>query len=271
MKFDKVREAYSTFAVVVVNICVIAIVINVVIGLAFIIRQHSRRGPEVSSYSNLLSTRLKRRGWNLDMIYPGKDFKTVDQLLTETWTRRRFKYDPYTEFIERAYKGKFVNVSEAGFRVGKGQGPWPPSPNSYNIFIFGGSTTFSYGVPDDESLPSYLQEELARRTGRDIRVYNFGCGYYHSTQERARFMEMLAAGWRPDFVIFMDGINDLDNTSGEPVFTPAIEGMFEEHQQDRSSHHFLEDLSELPVLRFAGGLGLLQRRTAPPPVIMPAP
>lgn len=53
-----------------------------------------------------------------------------------------------------------------------------------NIFIFGGSTTFSYGVKDEQTVALYLQEFLSNKLGRDVKVYNFGRIYYYYTQEQ---------------------------------------------------------------------------------------
>ena len=41
------------------------------------------------------------------------------------------------------------------------------------MFFFGGSTGFGYGVPDDETVPSHLQQLLPKASGRTPRVYNF--------------------------------------------------------------------------------------------------
>ena len=70
---------------------------------------------------------------------------------------------------------KYINVDENGFRMTKNQGPWLPSPKYFNVFLFGGSTTFGYGIPDHQTIASYLQEFLSIvPLGKEARVYNFG-------------------------------------------------------------------------------------------------
>src|SRR6185503_15185425 len=103
-------------------------------------------------------------------------------------------YEAFTQFCERPFHGRFVNVSENGFRVSAQQGPWPPDADNFNIFLFGGSTTFGYGLPDSQTVASYLQDDLAARSSPHVRVYNFGRGSYVSEQERVLFEELLLAG-----------------------------------------------------------------------------
>ena len=71
------------------------------------------------------------------------------------------------------------------FAIGRNQGPWPPDDHDYNMFVFGGSTTFGYGVPDEQTIASHLQEVLSHQTAREVRVYNFGRGMYRSSQEES--------------------------------------------------------------------------------------
>jgi hypothetical protein len=145
----------------------------------------------------------------------------MDELLRESWSRPVI-YEAFTQFKERPYKGAYVNVSEQGFRLVQNQGPWPPDPNHFNIFVLGGSTTFGYGVADDQTVVAYLQEALATRLSDNIRVYNFGRGFYYSTQERILFQQLLASGNIPDAVIFIDGMNDWLFGSDEPAFTSRL-------------------------------------------------
>jgi hypothetical protein len=46
-------------------------------------------------------------------------------------------YEDFTHFKLPVFKGKFINFTEAGFREIKNQGPWPPSPDYYNVFFRG--------------------------------------------------------------------------------------------------------------------------------------
>ena len=156
----------------------------------------------------------------LKELYPDLKGRQVNLLLYETWSRP-YVYEPYTQFKEKSFKGKYVNVHETGFRFSKDQGVWPPDPKNINIFLFGGSTTFGYGVPDDETIASHLQDVLSlqRDKSRCCSVYNFGRGNYFSSQERILFENLLKEGFVPDVAIFIDGLNDFYYFNNEPLFT----------------------------------------------------
>ena len=118
-------------------------------------------------------------------------------------------YEDFVGFRNSPCSGKYINVSEHGFRNGAAQGEWPPRPEFYNIFFFGGSTAIHVG-PDWTTIPSYLQEILNEAPGpaKPVRLYNFGRGSYFSTQERILFEQIVLDGVVPDLAIFMDGLND---------------------------------------------------------------
>jgi hypothetical protein len=126
-------------------------------------------------------------------------------------------YEDFTMFRPAPWSGRFFNFAEAGYRNVKNQGPWPPSPDFYNVFVFGGSTAMGIG-PDWATIASYLQERLAgwRQAGKPVKVYNFGRGSYFSTQERVLFEQLLMQGFKPDAVVFIDGLNDLFWLDGRP-------------------------------------------------------
>ena len=82
-----------------------------------------------------------------------------------------------------------------------------------NIFIFGGSTAFGYGVADQETIASYLQE-ICRTKRKNINVYNFACGFYYSTQERILLEKLISKGIDIDIAVFIDGVNEKGKDEG---------------------------------------------------------
>jgi hypothetical protein len=142
-------------------------------------------------------------------------------------------YDDFVEFKHPKFTGRFVNIHPAGFRHGRDQGPWPISPDFFNIFFFGGSTTLNVG-PDWTSVPSYLQEELNRRdaTDKPVRVYNFGRGSYFSTQERILFQQLLLTGAVPAMVVFLDGVNDFYFFHGRPATWGFFQNALDTHNRE---------------------------------------
>lgn len=155
--------------------------------------------------------------------YPALDKDDVNLLLYETWSRP-LVYDPYRQFKEAPYSGKFVNIDSSGFRVSRNQGPWPPDRDKYfTVFVFGGSTSFGYGVADSDTIASYLQEFLsAAHINKPVKVYNFGCGCYYSTQERILFEQLILKGYIPDIAIFIDGFNESLGAIDEPEYTARL-------------------------------------------------
>jgi hypothetical protein len=114
--------------------------------------------------------------------------------------------------------------------------------------VFGGSTTFGYGVADGETIPSFLQESL-RTCAPEVRVYNFGQGFFFSSQERILFESLLAAGHVPDAAIFIDGVNEFGaGPKDEPPFARDVERMFT-YQQGGSPKSVL--LERLPMTHLA--------------------
>src|SRR5205085_2675003 len=111
----------------------------------------------------------------------------------------------------------YVNVDPGGFRWSGDQGPWPPDPKNFNIFFFGGSTGFGYGVRDAETVASQLAAFLnqTKAVSRPIKIYNFGRAGYYSTPERMLFERLLLEGHRPQLAVFMDGLNEFEHASDE--------------------------------------------------------
>ncbi len=180
--------------------------------------------------------------------YPDMAPEDVSHLLSETWSVPSV-YEPYTLFKERPTAGKWVNVDPNGFRYVMNQGPWPPDPGNVNVFVFGGSTTYGYGVPDWETIPSHLQEILQEHVPKPVRVYNFGRGYYYSTQEKILLERLLGAGHVPHLAVFIDGVNDLGGTLDDDrpdMYQDILEYAFLGPQQATAPQNLL---TRLPITR----------------------
>jgi hypothetical protein len=175
---------------------------------------------------HFLVTNPLQNKYTLDLtrVYPQFDQKTINSILSETWNRVLFVYEPFTQFKEKAHQGNYVNISKDGFRYSVPQKPWPPPPNQQTLFLFGGSTAFGYGLPDKQTIASYVQNELPENSNTG--VYNFGRGYYYSAQELVLFQNLLLQGYRPSVAIFLDGLNDLYFASDKPIFSDELTKYF---------------------------------------------
>ncbi len=212
----RLGKIYTVISVNLFTIILILVFINLVAFLGF------RFKTFIKGYLGDVNPIYEKYGEAVQRAYPGWKKLDVNRLLDETWKRPPI-YESITQFKERPFKGKFVNVDEAGFRYGKNQGPWPPKPKSFNVFVFGGSTTFGYGVPDDQTVPSYLQEHLRNKGQKNTCVYNFARGYYFSTQELLLLEKLIINGFVPDMAVFIDGLNEFYYAGLEDLpWTPAL-------------------------------------------------
>ena len=142
---------------------------------------------------------------NLKIIY-GEEFEDyIDVYKNQS---NAMMYEPLTEFKEKPKNSKFVSVSELGNRCIKInlKNCKPAEGGENEIWIFGGSTVFGYGVKNDETIAAYLNELIT-----DKRVINFGQGYYNSNQSRIYFQNLLTFLPKPHAAIFLEGFNDFKN------------------------------------------------------------
>lgn len=178
--------------------------------------------------------------------YPGRSEHEIRQIQTETWGRD-YVYEPFTQFKEGQVAGDYVNVGASGFRRPPGAAPWPPAPGTSNVFVFGGSTTFGYGIADDETIPAALERHLRAAGCEDTSVHNLARSNYFSTQERILFEQLLVAGNQPSAAVFIDGLNEFMHPEGEPKFTRRLAYLLAENR----TRLILRSLKQLPLIRLA--------------------
>ena len=218
-KLARWTKLYRDAAVICFNFLILFILLNVFLYVVF-----SLRGPEPGTLGGKpppISAEI------LAKLYPVLSPADRSQLLRECWTRP-YVYQDYLMFKERPFRGKYVNVSEAGYRHVKNQGPWPPVSTNLNVFVFGGSTAFGYGVEDDQTIASHFQQALSGHSDKRVCVYNFGTGWYYSTQERLLFEKLLSDGFIPHVAVFVDGMNDSTCMYDSLAFSPKLGKLFEE-------------------------------------------
>jgi hypothetical protein len=133
----------------------------------------------------------------------------------KAWARELFKeyeeisgeYKEYRGWGKKEFHGKYVNIDAHGMRK-----TWKPDnfneKNSDKIYLFGGSTIWGDGARDDYTIPSFISKRLHER-GHDLAVYNYGEWAYTYTQGIIHLILLLRDGYRPDYVIFYDGIADI--------------------------------------------------------------
>ena len=213
----RLKKAYTYAVLIVFHALLLCLLIN---GAAALIWHWlpNRWDAEIARFLDQYESHLRR-------AYPDFERPQLELLLQESW-KRSFEFEPYNAFREGTFAGRYVNVSKEGIRESVEQGPWPPREDRFNVFVFGGSTTFGYGLPDQQTFPSFLQKELVRRGYTRLGVYNLGQGYYYSTQERILFERMLQNGHLPDLALFVDGLNEFLHYTDRHQFADRIAQIF---------------------------------------------
>jgi len=220
----KFREFYKDVSLIVFNLVVLFVVVNA----AGFIGLHAR--DLLKAYGG---SAVPNNPWvERQKAYPDLKPDQVYKLFMETWEWRKYGYAPVSQLTEKPYRGEYVNVTDAGFRMGGGKDapPWPPAGDAVNIFVFGGSTTFGYGLPDNETVPAWLSEMLNRDGGPKVRVYNFGRAYFHSRHEMLEFLRLATEGLKPDIAVFIDGLNEFYYQQDELIWTERLKRLTEKSQ-----------------------------------------
>ncbi len=121
----------------------------------------------------------------------------VEELLRDT-AASRWRYEPVAGLVVEQQHTRFINVNAEGARS---------NGTGFNaidgaIWFFGGSTTFGYGVADNETIPAYLEARLQRP------VLNLGVPGHYSVLETRLLSQYLRVGYRPALAVFLDGVNE---------------------------------------------------------------
>jgi hypothetical protein len=201
-----------------------------------------------------------------DKIAEWYDFTSADELqpMWDEYYKAGAAFESYVHYRSRTLIGDYYGMREEGFRNVRDQGPWPLDVSNYNVFFFGGSTSFGVG-PYWGTVASYLQEELnsTDKFGRPVKVYNFGRSGYHSNQEQILFHRLISDGHMPDAVVFLDGLNDFCFLDGQPSSWQMLARHFDsvnEQARARSSGEDVDTdwselgtfISSMPLTRLIG-------------------
>lgn len=256
---ERCIKVYRFLAFTTFNVIVLVLVLNLVLAGLFGVRDYFLKkgiavGYRASSYREKYAdlqayTRISSADAN----------KYLDE--QEAMQSIGFQYEPWMQFRNPAFRGTFLNTNNQGFRRTKEPRAYDGKP--IKIYVFGGSTTFGYGVPDDYTIPSYIQKILEQRyPNKAILVKNYGQGYYYSSQEMLLLISLIKDGDIPDWAVFIDGANDthqLAQERDEPWFTSEVRQLWDV-KRGASPLSIQRDWSRIPMVRLANGLsGLLSR------------
>jgi hypothetical protein len=227
----RISGLYRAIALFWMHVCVLFLVANLVAAGVLMLRARRSVGAAPAYVTEAL-----------ERSFP----ELSEEQRLELWreSARDFTRDVVVQYRESPFSGSHVNVDAHGFRRVANQGPWPPQDRHYNVFLFGGSTAFGYGVRDADTIASHLQDLLSLE-GRPVRVYNFARGGFYSTPERLLFEKLVTLGMVPDLAVFIDGLNDFFFDRDPPAFTLGLTRLTEEELR----RPVMAALRQLPVVR----------------------
>lgn len=177
----------KNFGLITLNTLIFFILINILIVLIWPVISDQRNKKH--AYSEEVSDLLNLSEENLIILQ------------NETWRKDyKFRYEPFIGHTEIDKKGKFVNFSfDEGRKVNR------PKTCNKNLYFYGGSTAFGYGVTDNQTIAEYLQKSLPE----DHCVFNHGRGFFYSLQENHLFFSHIETKKEINYAIFLDGINEV--------------------------------------------------------------
>lgn len=129
-----------------------------------------------------------------------------------------YVYQPWVGFSERPFRSACLNIDDADPLPVRRTLPASGKVTEKTIWLFGGSTLFGWGVPDNQTIASHLSEILSK-SGTHYKIVNHGHTWYYSSQEAALFATLLRHGQRCDLAVFLDGLNDNVTWGDLPHFT----------------------------------------------------
>jgi hypothetical protein len=238
----KVAKIYKFLALQTLNFIILLLIINLILGVLLTARSKFISNDSIKEY------REKYTDLNAYSVISSAE---VNHYLDEQDAMGRvgFQYAPWVQFREPEFQGDFLNTNSHGFR--KSREPSRVTDSPISIFVYGGSTTFGYGVPDKYTIPSYMQMILENKyPEQSFIVQNYGQAYYYSSQEMLLLISAIKAGNIPDFVVFIDGGNDVYQLSfqhDQPEFTGNMSKLWEKGNQEVSFWN--QDYSWLPMVR----------------------
>jgi hypothetical protein len=111
----------------------------------------------------------------------------------------------YHDFIvwrRQKFDGRTVHIDQNGYRR---HGSMSDTPADAEVWVFGGSTAWGTGVPDDGTIAAYLEKATGFRT------FNLAETGYNAHQSLNLLMKLYVEGGRPEFVVFYDGVNEVEH------------------------------------------------------------
>lgn len=251
---------YRGLALLLLNTLLLLLLVNLVLGAYYWIGDAASVGDR-PVYSLTFKPESYTRVARDVAAAVGREFDRMGE-------RESYQFHPWTGFIESGFRGEFVNVSEAGIRRTVSIPAPADARQDLVVWMFGGSTTFGWGMPDAETIPSHFQAELQRLVpDRRVQVVNDGHAYYTSAQELSLLLAELRRDTPPPNVVtFLNGLNDAILTAHGRVLPPFSEISAQGWAKEKVERQWARELTwrarldwfeltrAFPLLRLAEGV-----------------
>ena len=183
----------------------------------------------------------------LELVYGKDNTDDYKKVIQEQGTT--LKYKAFVEFGERERFGKFTIVGKQGNRCNFNDIKKCENPigGKKELWLFGGSTTFGYGLKNNETISAHLQKLLEN----EFKVINFGSAYYYSSQERILLNNLLTKLDSPFAIVFIDGFNDFykDYNYDETSYSQSINKELNKSFADDLRDYLNERIQRLNIVR----------------------
>ncbi len=153
-------------------------------------------------------------------------------------------YEAFYGWRRPEIHGKTINVDANGRRHTYSA---PGTPKDKVIAFFGGSTTWGTGANDENTIPSDFA-----KLNPNYEAINYGETGYLAHQNLNLLMQEHFGGFRPDVVVFYDGVNDVWNKCRREndVFSHAREQMIRVVLDEHEDNSYLALIG--PMMDFIG-------------------
>ncbi len=253
---SKVQAWYAGFAILLTNTVLVTVVTLLLLDVA----------ADSLSESHVYSRAFKPQSYALSTPEEAKQIAVEFDLMGE---RESYAFNPWTTFTERPFEGTLVNVDQSQSYPTRRTIHQQPTDakaggREVTVWAFGGSTMLGWGVSDRNTVASHLQAKMQTALPDVyVRIINHGHAYYFSSLEVSLMVAMLRQDDRPDIVLFLDGLNDVNRISArleEPYFAPQAEAAWEAERTrryDPQSDDWVTFGSNFPPFRVARHLNLM--------------
>jgi len=193
-----VKSVYSYLVISLFNTFILFTIVNIVILFFQKTDVPERRDVKVARTGCEL---LEQDIDFLRNVYPGYSDQDIRELIPEFVVSSH----PTLEFMSKPVRSKHYNIGFESIRYHE----YVNDDNASKLingstWVFGGSTTFGYGVSDNQTISYYLSNSDSGSA-----YINFGAPAYHQNLEIEKLILLLKKGFRPKRVIFVDGLNDI--------------------------------------------------------------